>query len=181
MLKEPIKHTEKVFEEYNDYHDRGMVKWVTAFAMEELTRSISTGKEEALKDIPILPQMNAFEINEVLVEALKKSHPVSVQLNRKDRFGRQTESIVGHFRGYLAENKILIDNEWILPESIRNVQVLQEDKWFKVDSFKQNQRKTDEKKPNRGAQTTFDTEKQEVLETEITWFEDFNQSETWFD
>lgn len=75
----------------------------------------------------------------------------------------------------------MIDNEWILPESIRNVQVLQEDKWFKVDSFKQNQRKTDAKKPNRGAQTTFDTEKQEVLETEITWFEDFNQSETWFD
>lgn len=181
MIKEPGMRTEKVFEEYNDYHDRGMIKWLTAFAMEELTKSISIGTEEALKDIPILPQMSSFEINEVLVEALKKSHPVSVQLNRKDRFGRQTESIASHFRGYVAENKILIDNEWILPESIRNVQVLQEDKWFKVDSFKQNQRKTDAKKPNIGAQTTFDTEKQEVLETEITWFEDFNQSETWFD
>lgn len=64
--------TEKVFEEYNDYHDRGMIKWLTAFAMEELTKSISTGTEEALKDIPILPQMSSFEINEVLVEALKK-------------------------------------------------------------------------------------------------------------
>ncbi len=56
MLKEPRNRTEKVFEEYNDYHDRGMVKWLTAFAMEELAKSISVGKEEAMKDIPILPQ-----------------------------------------------------------------------------------------------------------------------------
>ena len=60
MLKEPRRRTEKVFEAYNDYHDRGMVKWLTAFAMEELEQSISIGKEEAMKDIPILPQMSPF-------------------------------------------------------------------------------------------------------------------------
>ena len=40
MIKEPRKRTEKVFEEYNDYQDRGMVKWLTAFSMEELTRCV---------------------------------------------------------------------------------------------------------------------------------------------
>lgn len=54
MIKETRRRAEKVFEEYNDYQDRGMVKWLTAFSMEELTRSISAGKDEALKDIPIL-------------------------------------------------------------------------------------------------------------------------------
>ena len=99
MLKEPRIRTEKVFEEYNDYHDRGMVKWLTAFAMEELAKSISVGKEEAMKDIPILPQMSPIEIDTALAESLQKNRPVSIQLNQKDHFGRQTESIVGHFRG----------------------------------------------------------------------------------
>ena len=63
MLKEPRKRTEKGFEEDNDYHDRGMVKWLTAFAMEELAKSISIGKEAAMKDIPILPQMSPLEID----------------------------------------------------------------------------------------------------------------------
>ena len=44
VLKELRIRTEKVFEEYNDYHDRGMVKWLTAFAMEELAKSISVEK-----------------------------------------------------------------------------------------------------------------------------------------
>ena len=135
MIKEPRKRTEKVFEEYNDYQDRGMVKWLTAFSMEELTRSISAGKEEALKDIPILAQMNTTDIDEVLAEALLKNRPVSIQLNEKDNLGRQTESIVGHFRGSLTGNKILINDQWISLESIRNIQLLQEEKWFQIHVF----------------------------------------------
>ena len=99
MLKEPRIRTEKVFEEYNDYHDRGMVKWLTAFAMEELAKLISVGKEEAMKDILILPQISPIEIDTALAESLQKNRPVSIQLNQKDHFGRQTESIVGHLRG----------------------------------------------------------------------------------
>ena len=79
----------------------------------------------------------------VLAESIQKNRPVSIQLNQKDRFGRQTESIVGHFRGYLAENKILIDNEWILPESIRNVHILHEEKWFKIHVFTAKSKETD--------------------------------------
>ena len=178
MLKEPIRHTDKVFEEYNDYHDRGMVKWVTAFAMEELTRSISTGKEEAMKDVPTFTQMNAFEIDEVLAEALKKNYPISVQLNKKDRFGRQTESIVGHFRGSLTGNKIFINNQWISLESIRNIQLLQEEKWFQIHAFTSNRMQIAGKNPNP---TSSPIEENDTLDTEITWIEDFNQSEEWIE
>ena len=138
MIKETRRRTEKVFEEYNDYQDRGMVKWLTAFSIEELTRSISAGKEEALKDIPILAQMNTTEIDEVLADALHKNRPVSIQLNQKDHLGRQTESIVGHFRGSLTGNKIFINNQWISLESIRNIQLLQAEKWFQIHVFTSN-------------------------------------------
>ena len=67
-------------------------------------------KEDTKKDIPILAQMNASDIDEVLAEALLKSRPVSIQLNEKDHLGRQTESVVGDFRDYLAGNKILIND-----------------------------------------------------------------------
>ena len=137
MLQEPRKRTDKVFEDYNDYHDRGMIKWVTAYAMDELVKSISAGKAEALKDIPILPQLSPSEIDAALTEALKKNRRVSVQLNQKDRFGRQTESIEGFFKGYCGEDEILIGEEWLALDSIRNVQVLQADKWSSVAVFKQ--------------------------------------------
>ena len=115
-----------------------MVKWATAFSMEELTRSISAGKEEALKTIPILDQMSTAEIDEVLGESLQKNRPVSIQLNQKDSLGRQTESIVGHFRGYITGNKIFVNNQWISMESIRNIQLLQEEKWFQIHVFTNN-------------------------------------------
>jgi len=137
MLKEPRRRTDKVFEDYNDYHDRGMIKWVTAYAMDELVKSISAGKAEALKDIPILPQLSPSEIDAALTEALKKNRRVSVQLNQKDSFGRQTESIEGFFKGYCGEDEILIGEEWLALDSIRNVQVLQADKWSSVTVFKQ--------------------------------------------
>lgn len=62
--------------------------------------------------------MNASEIDEVLAEALQKNRPVSIQLNQKDYLGRQTESIVGYFRGSLAGNKIFINNQWISLEEL---------------------------------------------------------------
>ena len=178
MIKETRTRTEKVFEEYNDYQDRGMVKWLTAFSMEELTRSISAGKEEALKDIPILAQMNTTDIDEVLAEALLKNRPVSIQLNEKDYLGRQTESIVGYFRGSLTGNKVFINNQWISLESIRNIQLLQEEKWFQIHVFTNNRMQIDGK---NSIPTSSPIEENDILDTEITWIEDFNQSEEWIE
>ena len=181
MIKETRKRTDKVFEEYNDYQDRGMVKWLTAFSMEELTRSISAGKEEALKDIPILAQMNASDIDEVLAEAMLKNRPVSIQLNQKDHLGRQTESIIGHFRGYLTDNKLLIDNEWILPESIRNVRILNDEKWSNTHVFSADTKEKNGLNSTRKFSNTVCTADQEAFDTDITWVEDFNQCTEWFE
>ena len=178
MIKETRKRTEKVFEEYNDYQDRGMVKWATAFSMEELTRSISAGKEEALKAIPILNQMSTAEVDEVLAESLQKDRPVSIQLNQKDSLGRQTESIVGHFRGSLTGNKTFINDQWISLESIRNIQLLQEEKWFQIHVFTNNRMQIAGNNPNP---TSSPIEENDTLDTEITWIEDFNQSEEWIE
>ena len=181
MLKEPRIRTEKVFEEYNDYHDRGMVKWLTAFAMEELAKSIAVGKDEAMKDIPILPQMSPIEIDTILSESIQKSCLVSIQLNQKDRFERQTESIVGHFKGYLTDNKLLIDNEWVLPESIRNVRILNDEKWSKTHVFSANSKEKNGLNSTRKFPNTVCIEDQEAFETDITWVEDFNQCTEWFE
>ena len=155
-----------------------MVKWATAFSMEELTRSISAGKEEALKTIPILDQMSTAEIDEVLGESLQKNRPVSIQLNQKDSLGRQTDSIVGHFRGYITGNKILISDQWVSTESIRNVQLLQEQKWIQINVFKNNRMQLSGKNP---IPTSSPIEENDTLNTEITWIEDFNQSEEWIE
>ena len=181
VLKELRIRTEKVFEEYNDYHDRGMVKWLTAFAMEELAKSISVGKEEAMKDIPILPQMSPIEIDKTLAESIQKNCLVSIQLNQKDRFGRQAASIVGHFRGYLTDNKLLIDNEWILPESIRNVRILNDEKWSNTHVFSADTKEKNGLNSTRKFSNTVCTADQEAFDTDITWVEDFNQCTEWFE
>ncbi len=179
MLKQARCRTDKIFKDYNDYHDRGMIKWVTAYAMDELVKSIAAGNEEAMKAIPVLPQMSSLAIDEVLSEALRRNRPVSLQLNQKDRFGRQTESILGHFKGYRAENDILIGEEWVTPETIRNVQILYEDKWFKVDVFRQAQKKEDTKKAS--SPRFFDSEEQGFPEMEVSWVEDFYQDDEWIE
>lgn len=69
-------------------------------------------------------RINIADIDEVLAEVLQKNRPVSIQLNQKDSLGRQTESIVGDFRGSPTGNKIFINNQWISLESIRNIQLL---------------------------------------------------------
>ena len=179
MLKEARNRTDKVFKDYNDYHDRGMIKWVTAYAMDELTKSIAAGNEEAMKAVPVLPQMSSLAIDKVLSEALRSNRPVSIQLNQKDRFGRQTESVVGHFKGYRAENDILIGEEWVTLETIRNVQILYEDKWFKVDVFRQAQKKEDTQE--KSSPHFFDSEEQGFSEMEVSWVEDFYQDDEWIE
>ena len=128
--------------------------------------------------IPILAQMNTTDIDEVLAEALLKNRPVSIQLNQKDYLGRQTEAIVGYFRGSLTGNKIFINNQWISLESIRNIQLLQEEKWFQIHVFTNNRMNIAGKNPNP---TVSPIEENDTLDTEITWIEDFNQSQEWIE
>ena len=99
-------------------------------------------------------------------------------MNQKDYLGRQTESIVGYFRGSLTGNKIFINDQWISLESIRNIQLLQEEKWFQIHVFTNNRMQRTGKNPNP---TSSPIEEKNTLDTEITWVEDFNQSTEWIE
>ncbi|MDN6626964.1 MAG: hypothetical protein L0K82_07090, partial [Pisciglobus halotolerans] len=87
------KRTKKVFNDYNDYHDRGFMKWTTAYAMDELVKGIDQNHCEALQDIPLLPQMTEREIDAILSLSYFKDQPIKIQLNKKDAFSRPVEFV----------------------------------------------------------------------------------------
>lgn len=157
-----IRRTPKKFHDYNDYHDRGMMKWITAYAMDELVKGINKNKKEALKNNPILPQMTLEEIDNKLAEAAHTKRPVSIQLNQKDKWGRQTDAIVGQFIGYLPGEKIRVDREWLALQDIRNIAVINEEKWSRVQPFKK-------------------TETFPIEEPEVKRINDFSQDGEWIE
>ena len=63
-------------------------------------------------------------------------------------------------------------------ESIRNIQLLQEEKWFQIHVFTNNRMQIARKNP---IPTSSPIEENDTLDTEITWIEDFNQSEEWIE
>lgn len=179
-----VKRTEKKFSDYNDYHDRGFIKWVTAFAMDELVKSIERNKAEALKDIPLLPQMSQQEIDEALTEAFNFKKPVSVQLNRKDKFGRQTESVLGEFKGYLRDEELMIGDEWILWDEIRHIHVVYDEKWFNVELFKRDQKKAEMNYYQKERDPFEISEEKEIrysLESDLSFINDFDQTANWIE
>ena len=72
----------------------------------------------------------------------------------------------------------LINNQWISMESIRNIQLLQEEKWFQIHVFTNNRMQITGNNP---IPTASPIEENDTLDTEITWIEDFNQSKEWIE
>lgn len=156
------RRTPKVFRNYNAYRDRGMMKWVTAYALDELVKGIDQNKREALKNNPQLPQMSRVEIDEKLIEAASLNRPVSIQLNDRDQWGRQKDAIVGLFLGFLPGEKIKVADHWLHLEDIRNIHVLNEEKWSKVTPFK-------------------NTDTLQVEESTTQLVDDYSQDEVWIE
>ena len=75
----------------------------------------------------------------------------------------------------------MIDMEWILLESIRNVHILHEQKWSEIHVLTAATKEEDGLNYTRKFQNTVCIENQEAFDTDITWVEDFNQSGEWFD
>lgn len=123
----------KTFKDYNAYHDRGMMKWGTAYAMEELVSGIKKNQAEALKDLKLEPSMTRDEIDDVLQEAFLQVLPITVQLNTRDEMGRVKESLVGFFDGRSTSERWYFAGQWLLWEDVRNVRLVSPEKWFKVD------------------------------------------------
>lgn len=119
------KRTEKVFVEYNDYHDRPFgLKWGTAFAIDELNKVITDNKELDRKNIDKLPQMSRNEIDDVLQLAFLKSKIVTIQLNSNNLDGKLEENITGYFKGFADSEFVYIEHTAIKWESIRNIQLI---------------------------------------------------------
>ncbi|MGP6140355.1 MULTISPECIES: hypothetical protein [unclassified Jeotgalibaca] len=157
-----IRRTPKKFQDYNDYHDRGFMKWITAFAMEELMRGIKQNQKEAMKNNAVLPKMTPEEIDAKLAEASHTKRPISIQLNQKDKWGRQTDSIEGRFQGYLPGGQIKIEDRWLALQDIRNITFLNEGKWSQITPFKK-------------------AESFRVEEPEIKLVDDFSQDGEWIE
>ena len=72
----------------------------------------------------------------------------------------------------------LINDQWVSLESIRNIQLLQEEKWFRIHGFTSNRMQI---AGNNPIPTSSPIEEKDTLDTEITWIEDFNQNEEWIE
>lgn len=139
------------------------MKWVTAYAMDELVKGIQENQKEALKNNPVLPQMTPEEIDAQLTLAAHTKRAVSIQLNLKDKWGRQTDSITGDFLGYLPGGKIKIGKLWLALADVRHVSVRNDGKWFRVTPFP---------KPSDDFQ---------VAEPEVQLVDDYSQDDEWLE
>ena len=75
----------------------------------------------------------------------------------------------------------MIDNEWILADSIRNVRILHDKKRSKTHVFSADRKENNGLNSTRKFPNTVCIEDQEAFETDITWVEDFNQCTEWFE
>ena len=126
-----MRRTAKKFIDYNEYRDRPFgLKWGTAFAMEELVNGIKKNEEEARKQPLPKQQMTLQEIDSILTEAFLSRKAVIIQLNLKDEFGRLLDEVEGHFIGEAYEDYFMIDQQTILWEDVRYIELKETKKWF---------------------------------------------------
>jgi len=128
------KRTRKHFEPYNDYVDRGMMKWQTAFALGELTEAMSQSKEEATRALARLPQQTAEQIDWLLDQSIKYNRLLDIQLNTLDELGRVKLHVQGTFRGFKNWHTVIIGNETIDYDDIRHIRSVDFTKWSDVET-----------------------------------------------
>lgn len=136
-----VKRTKKEFQDYNDFHDRPFgLKWGTAYAMDDLMKGVRANEEYALKSNAAKPQMSREEIDIVLSESFLKHKEVSLQLNIVDEFGRLVDSLSGYFLGEAYQDYFVFEDQKIDWSDVRNVEIIDNSKWFKVDMFESSEK-----------------------------------------
>ncbi|MBO1307429.1 hypothetical protein JZO70_14730 [Enterococcus sp. 669A] len=79
---------------------------------------------------------------------------------------------------------MLIGDEWILWNDIRNIQVVYDEKWFKVELFKQDQKRAEQKYYRKERDPFEISEEKEIyyyLESDLSFIEDFDQTASWIE
>lgn len=132
-----VKRTKKEFKDYNEYKDRPFgVKWGTAYAMDDLIKSVRAGHDDAMKDYEALNQMSINEVDTLLTESYLYNRPIIIQLNRKDKLGRLSDSLEGIFKGEAYDDYFIFSDNKIEWDEVRNIKVGSNQKWFKIDPFR---------------------------------------------
>ena len=118
-----------VFRDYNEYHDRGMMKW-GAFMLSE--HSLRKEKDDALRAKTYLPKpvMSYSEIMEMAEIAIRKNKSVAVQLEATDRNGHYLPDVTGMIRG--EEDSILMVGETPVEiDAIRHILLLDVENYWR--------------------------------------------------
>lgn len=144
-----VKRTKKEFRDYNDFRDRVFgLKWGTAYAMDDLMKGVRANEEYALKDNAAKKQMSREEIDLILSESFLKHKEVNIQMNIVDEFGRLLDIISGHFIGESYQDYFVLNDQVILWEDVRHIEIKQEKKWSDINMFEDKKvKKTIRQKP----------------------------------
>lgn len=110
-----------------EYKDRGILKWQGMF-LSEHTASINKVKEMEIEPSR-LSQQASSEIDYYLEQSIKYNKVLSIQLNSLDGLGRTKKDIVGVFRGFVDQETLLINDEYISLDDIRHIQMKNFQKW----------------------------------------------------
>lgn len=123
---------DKYFKDYNHYQDRGIMKWQTAYNMEELASGISENHNQALKSGEKLSVTSLEKKEQILEEAFFSHHPLFLQTFEKDSEGCLKEGKKTYFLGIEEGILFFSTGEKLRIDEIRHLHPLEEIKWFKV-------------------------------------------------
>ena len=109
------------------YRDRGMKKWAGFYLSEH---SLEQEKYAAaqLNINKQKPQMELYDIGQVLEEARLKNKQVTIQLEAVDNEGNYFDDVVGYLKGADAMG-IYINQEKIHFDEIRHACLVESQKW----------------------------------------------------
>ncbi|OJG58523.1 hypothetical protein RV07_GL002874 [Enterococcus malodoratus] len=128
-------------------------------------KGVIANEEYALKNNAAKPLLSREEIDIVLSESFLKRKEVTLQLNIVDEFGRLVDEISGYFSGEAYQDYFVFEDQKIDWQDVRNVSIVDNSKWYKVDMFKS------PKKDSLNTEAKFDPELQ--LEKDNEFYQPF--------
>ena len=120
---------------FNEYQDRGIIKW-QGFFLSEHTSALDRLKKED-EEIPRLPQQSKQAIDHYLSRSIKQNKVIEVQLNTLDDLGRVKPHILGTFRGSDLDVVTIFNHRtgqdvYIDYNDIRHIKMHNYLKWFET-------------------------------------------------
>ncbi|MGC6769152.1 hypothetical protein [Enterococcus sp. LJL51] len=115
---------------FQEYKDRGMLKWQGMY-LSEHTAELAKEQQKEQHIIKRKPTMTETEIQEILAAAYKYQQTIAVQLDMRDTENNYFEDITGIISGF-DELGLYIDTTSIPYEAIHHVEIIPFKKWSEV-------------------------------------------------